>query len=186
MYKNIIPFYPVNNGELIWYQPRQFLHIYELRHQQECFATLLWNKQRMSSGIDPTASAVSAKGGWSFRHTDHILPMVTVRNLGEYIPYATFNFWSHDWGFLWMSNELTFAWERQEQDYSWIEIDHGEKMIIFRESELPSKNCAHVLIEPNAWDCPELVLITLLGWYLILVMREPGFLQNVSGEFPLI
>jgi hypothetical protein len=180
VHKKIIPFHPIKDGELYWYQPKQFIHIYELRHLQECFATFLWNRQRVIPIQEPSASAVSATGGWSFRHTDNLLPMVTVRNLGAYLPYATFDFWSHDRGMLWISDELSFTWERQDQIYSWLDPTKKDKLIQFKENDQFTKG-AQVEISPQAWGCTELVLLALLGWYLVLIMKEPDFLMNISG-----
>jgi hypothetical protein len=172
LYRKLKPLHPDLKGPLIWYQPKHVVHIYELRCENDYFATLLIHHQRRYLYSLTTATAVTAQEGWTFRHSNEIMPDITITNLGAFFPYATFVFWNFNQGMLWLTNNSRFLWERYEKEYSWSFLHNSESILHFREIEFSSKKGAEVFIPEKSWNLSELVILTLLGWFLILTMSQ--------------
>lgn len=167
-----MPLHPDLNGKLVWYQPRQVLQIFELRSMNEYYATLLINRQKHSIRPVTTATAVSAREGWSFRHTNEILPNITVSSLGSLLPFGTFIFWNYTQGMFCLSNETRYYWEQSQNIFAWSYLNNQQNIVLFHEIEIPSRKGAEVSIPSDSWNLPDLLVLTLFGWFLILHMIE--------------
>ncbi len=138
----------------------------------EYYATLLINRQRHSIRPETTATAVSAREGWSFRHTNEILPNINISSLGSLLPSGTFIFWNYTQGMLWVSNETRYYWERSNNNFTWSYLNNQQYIVRFHDIEIVSKKGAEVSIPAESWNLPDLMVLTLLGWFLILHMVE--------------
>jgi hypothetical protein len=172
LFRKFKPLHPNLNGKLVWYQPRQVLKIFELRSLNEYHATLLINRQRYSTRPETTATAVTATEGWSFRHTNELLPNITVSNLGSLLPIGTFIFWNYNQGMLWLTNESRYYWVRNNHDCLWSYLNSQQDILLFHEIEIASKKGAEVSIPAESWDLPDLMVLTLLGGFLMMHMVE--------------
>jgi hypothetical protein len=88
------------------------------------------------------------------------------------VPSGTFIFWNYNQGMFWLSSETRYYWERNENNFSWSYLNNQQHIILFHEIEIISKKGAEVSIHAESWNLPDLMVLTLLGWFLILHMVE--------------
>jgi len=152
---------------LQWKQPKRFHNEYKLHSQDHLWGTLIFDENQFIS----RATAKSAEQEWGFKYTRFTLPKVTVQKRNDLIAQAIIE---TNWGWY---GTLIFA---DGPRYLWKSTDYAENEFCFLTSEnhplvffKPHKGFlkfeAEVEIDPVVLPNPNLPLLTLLGWFLILL-----------------
>jgi hypothetical protein len=160
----------VTEPALRWTQPSTFKREYELRAGDEILATLRWQKP-----FGSLALAESADGTWTFKRSGFFSPKVTVRVLGSETEVAVFKpGWTGTEGMLRFSDGRSYQWLKPSFWISeWaLANDGGEPLIHFNPEFALFKQAAAVKIEPGAVPIPDLSFLTVLGWYLLILLSE--------------
>jgi len=160
------PISEISGQELLWIQPAARKRDHELRAGDDVVATLHFQRGSL-------ADAEAAGGHWTFKRQGFWQPRVTVRTAGSDADLAVFhprwvgggtlefadgravrlssaNFWQSEW--LWHENETP--------------------LIRFKGRHGFIKASGAVEIQPDAAALPDLAMLVLLGWYLILLYAE--------------
>ncbi len=164
------------NKNLLWIQPKALQRRFELRDEEMLVAAL-----EFKSSYGSLAAATTAEENWTFKRVGFFNPRVTVRRSEEEIDLAVYrpkwtgtqgvleftagrsyiwkvaNFWATRYEFLDSAGQPLLAYQSG--------IEHGKLSDLF-------KNQARVEILPTAHGLPELPLLVLLGWYLIVLSQE--------------
>lgn len=174
------PISEVANQELLWMQPAARKRDHELLAGDEVVATLRFQRGSL-------ADAEAAGGHWSFKRQGFWHPTVTVRTAGSDADIAVFhprwvgggtlefadgrplrlssaNFWQSEW-----------VWQEKEQPLIRFKGRHG----------LIKANGA-VEIPPEAVRLPDLPLLVLLGWYLILLYADDAAAASSASTVAVI
>src|SRR4030095_6644750 len=153
--------------QIEWVQPRALRMQYELRANSELIATL-----RFRSAFASFATGESADGCWTFKRVGFWQTRVTVRGCGDDSDIASFknNTWSGG-GTLELSDGRTFRattnlWQTKLE----FQNESNDTLIQFKSGGVIHQS-AKVEIQPSAVGIPELPLIMMLGWYLIVMMN---------------
>jgi len=157
------------NAELVWSQPRALDRAYELRSGAEILGTLQWK-----SGFGSLADATAAEGQWTFKRMGFFNPRITARAPGSESNLAVF---TPNWK---SEGPLEFA---SGQAFGWMAVGfwraqwafgkaNGEHLVDFEPHASFLKKSAVVKIAPDAFSLPELSLLILMGWYLILLRSD--------------
>jgi hypothetical protein len=158
----------LTGSELRWVQPSMLKMEYELKVQDEVAATL-----KFRSSFSSFAVGESGEGSWTFKRVGFWQRSVQVRELASDADLATFtrNIWKEG-GSLELnsgSRYLATANFWQNQFDLWTA---GRKPLIHYRIGGVWRPSAATLIETGAASLPELPWLTLLGWYLVLMMRR--------------
>ena len=160
------PISEVAGQELLWVQPAVRKREHELRAGDDVVATLRFQRGSL-------ADAQAAGGHWTFKRQGFWHPRVTVRTAGSDTDIAVFqprwvgggtlefpdgrtvrlssaNFWQSEW--VWQENE--------------------KPLIRFKGRHGIVKARGAVELQPDAVASPDLAMLVLLGWYLILLHAE--------------
>ena len=160
------PISETGDQELLWIQPAAGRREHELRAGDDVVATLRFQRGSL-------ASAEADGHHWTFKRQGFWHPRVTVRVAGSDADIATFlphwagggtlelndgrtvrlgsaNFWQSEW-----------VWQEKDQPLIRFKGRHGI---------VKAKGAAEIL--PAAAGLPEVPLLILLGWYLILLHAE--------------
>lgn len=154
---------------LRWSQPSALKREYELHAGDDVVATLRWQKTFGSLALAETAG-----GSWTFKRSGFLRPKVTVRMLGSEMEVGVFKpGWGGE-GTLRFSEGPCYEWQntsfwRSEWAFA---NDAGESLVHFKPEPAFFKQSAEVKVELCAVALPELSLLTVLGWYLMLLLSE--------------
>ena len=160
---------------LYWVQPTTFERWFELRSGDHVVATLGW---KTSCGT--LAGAESADGHWTFKRVGFLNPRVTVRDAGSEIDLAIFwPNWLGD-GRLEFAGGDVFRWQSTNfWATNWCFTDSGgTPLVAFKpgaeEAKLSDmfKQQAMVEVRPEGRAVPELPLLVLVGWYLMILRQD--------------
>jgi hypothetical protein len=149
--------------ELVWVQPARLKEEFELRAGDEVIATLRW--QRSSLAIAETADQ-----SWTFKREGFWHPRVTVRIPGSDDNIATFQPGWAGGGTLDLDpgKQLRFGapnfWHSQ---WDWLD-PHNQPLVHFKSHQGLLKVEGEVAIEPAAIKSPDMPLLVVLGWYLLV------------------
>ena len=160
------PISEIAGQELLWVQPAVRKREHELRAGDDIVAMLRFQRGSL-------ADAEAAGGHWTFKRQGFWQPRVTVRTAGSDADLAVFhprwvgggtlefpdgravrlssaNFWQSEW-----------VWQDGEKPIIWFKGRHGLV-----------KARGAVEIKPEDASHPDLAMLVLLGWYLILLHAE--------------
>jgi hypothetical protein len=160
----------VTQQALRWSQPSTFKREYELRAGDEVLATLRWQKP-----FGSLALAESTDGTWTFKRSGFFSPNVTVRVPGSETEVAVFKpGWRGTEGTFRFSDGRCYQWLNTSfWSSEWIFAkEGGEPLIHFKPEFAFFKQAAEVKVEPGAVPVPDLSLLTVLGWYLLILLSE--------------
>ena len=160
---------------LYWVQIKDMERGYELRVDDKIFAQLVFQ-----SAWGTLATGSSVEDGWTFKRVGFLNPRVTIRPPGEETNEA--EYWPKFWGggklifpdgrhFLWDSaNFWGTQWTFSDavENRLFVFLPGGE---VHKASE-DYHSQAVVEIDPRAYDHPELPLLLVLGWYLMVLQQE--------------
>ncbi len=162
--------------ELSWIQPKTSARAFELRVGDELLATL-----RFQSAFGSLAVADSSAGSWTFKRVGFFNPRVTVRVAGQEFDTAVYTpRWTGSDGKLAFANGRTYRWSVANfwsTKFQICDLD-GEPLIGYHSgSEKPRlsdifKTQAFVQVTPRGRELPDLPLLVLVGWYLIILQHE--------------
>jgi hypothetical protein len=154
---------------LHWMQPSVLKREFELLCGNEVVGTLRWQK-----AFGSLALAEGADGAWTFKRSGFLRPKVTVRPAGSETEAAVFKpSWGGE-GTLSFSDGRCYQWHHTSFWHSeWAFTNEaGEPLVHFKPDFALFKHAAEVTLEPSAVSVPDLSLLTLLGWYLMVLMSE--------------
>jgi hypothetical protein len=154
---------------LRWTQPSALSREYELHAGDEVLATLRWQKTFCSLAL-----AESADGAWTFKRSGFLSPKVTVRVPGSDTEVGVLKPGWRGEGTLRLADGRGYQWVntsfwRSEWAFA---NESGESLIHFKPEVAFIKQAAEVKVEPRAVAVSDLPLLTVLGWYLILLLSE--------------
>jgi hypothetical protein len=151
---------------------------YELRAGGSVVATLRWERAWGS-----LATGETAEGRWTIKRTGFLRPRVTVREAGSETQVALVSLHSGGTtGEVKLADEHEFRWNgmtphRAECAFTSVA---GEPLVTFRPRFVMMQSEAEIEIEKRALALPELSLLALLGWYLIVLINE----ETVAAGVP--
>jgi hypothetical protein len=156
----------VADQELLWVQPLARKRDHELRAGDDVVATVRFQRGSL-------ADAEADRKHWSFKRQGFWHPRVTVRVPGSDADIAVFR--PHWAG----GGTLEFADGRSVRLASanlwqteWAWQDKDQPLIRFKGRHGIFKATGGVEIQPEARGLPDVPLLVLLGWYLILLHAE--------------
>src|SRR5262245_39564144 len=119
------------------------------------------------------AIAQSAEGSWTFKRTGFLNPQVTVRVAGSDAEIATFKpSWKGD-GRVKMADGRRYRFVKLSfWSSEWaFDTDDGARIVHFQPKFALLKQATDVTVGAGG-QVPELAMLTLLGWYLIVLMAN--------------
>jgi hypothetical protein len=154
---------------LEWTQPNALRRRFELRAGGEVVATLRWEKTFGSSAV-----AESADGEWVFRYTGIFRSRISVRPAGSESEVAVLKPGWKGEGTLQGPGGRSYRWScasfwRSE----WLFANAaGEPLVRIKPGSATFRQSAEVRVEPRAVSLPDLPLLAVLGFYLIVLMSD--------------
>lgn len=165
----------IGGEQLIWIQPKAVEQSFELRGDEEVYATLNFPKS-----LGSLAEAAASNGKWTFKRVGFFNITVTIREVGKENDVAVFKPKRMSYsGTLEFSNGKVFHWQSSNFWSTRFEfLDSNNKTVaVFKSGvEEPKlkdwfKTQARVEIFEEAKDLPEMELLILFGWYLIIALQ---------------
>ncbi|HXF06806.1 MAG TPA: hypothetical protein VNM72_15540 [Blastocatellia bacterium] len=162
-------FREVVGQELMWVQPKRLTRRYELRVGEDVLATLQW--QEMFGSL---AVAESADGQWTLKRSGFLRARVTIRVAGSDCDSAVFvaGWWGN--GILEFLGGPRFIWKPLNfwrSEWAWTGVD-GALLLRVKRKFTWTKVEGRVQIEPTAGSVPQLSLLAILGWYLVVILSS--------------
>ncbi|MBA4407191.1 hypothetical protein C0389_07955 [bacterium] len=160
---------------LSWTQPKTTHQMFELKLKDNLYGTLHFPKS-----VGSLAEAETLDGKWTFKRVGFFTTRITVRKSGDENDLAVFkpNLMASS-GVLEFSDGKKFQWSAAnfwETKFEFKDADGGE-IVTFRsgmeDHKLKDwfKTQARVEIPEHKYNLPELPIMILLGWYLIIVLQ---------------
>lgn len=164
------------NRPLKWVQPGALKMHYELRSADELAASL-----RFRSSFGSFATAESADVCWTFKRVGFWQTSVTIRACGANDDIAVFrnNTWSGGGTLEFPDGRKILANTNFWQTRLEFKTESGETLVEFETAGLLHIS-ATVEIKPRAVAMPELPLIVMLGWYLVVMMYTDSAAATVA------
>jgi hypothetical protein len=160
---------------LYWIQPKTFERRFELRAGDSLIATLCFE-----TAFGTLATAESADGSWTFKRVGFLNPRVTVREVGVDTNLAVYQprFWGD--GSLEFRDGRVYRWRATNfwgTQWGFADSDENQLFALKPGVDKPKlsdllKTQALVEIEPQGHTLPELPLLVLLGWYLMILHHD--------------
>ena len=162
---------------MTWTQANASERTYELRAGNDVVAILRWQKAGGSLALGE-----SAEGKWSFKRTGFFGPKITVRAAGTESDIAVF---TPDWfagkGTLELAGGAKYRWVTTSFWRSQMAFcnEAGQPLVQYKPEWLLQLAAAKVEIAPAGAAVSELSLLTVLGWYFMLLMAEDTVATSV-------
>lgn len=152
--------------ELEWAQPNAWKMQYELHSGTEIVATL-----RFRSSFGSFATAESLDGCWTFKRIGFWQIRATIRVCESDIDLAMFknNSWSGGGSLEFPDGRKLLATTNGWQTKLEVKTEVGETLLRFNIRGLVHL-AATVEIHPAAVEMPELPLLVMFGWYLVVML----------------
>lgn len=170
----------VESGEkLTWIRESDDSRNFVLKAGQETVASLRWDKASGSLAIGESRGQ-----RWTFKRVGYFHPHVTIRNFGEAAEMARVEVRGGGAGMIHFTdgeryNFLANLW-RAEWEWS---TPSGATMIKFRRDFSIDERAGHVEIPKEHLSTIHLPMMTVLGWYLIVLIAEDAAMAwTVAGE----
>jgi hypothetical protein len=157
----------VADGELLWVQPSRMKQSFELRAGDKVVATLRWERSSLATGE-------TAEQSWTFKREGFWHPRITVRIPGSDDNVALFNPGWAGGGSLELPDGKTLHfgaanfWRSQ---WDWVDSARAP-LVHFKSHQGILKTEGQVEIEGTAVDSPDLPLLVVLGWYLLILFAR--------------
>ena len=153
--------------ELLWLQPSRMKQVFELKAGDEAVGGLTWKRSTLADGE-------TADHRWTFKREGFWHPQVTVRVPGSDTNVAVFRPHWTGGGTLEIAPGSEFRlgaanfWHSQ-----WDWVDAGDKPLVhFKSRQGLLKMEGQVEIESDAAKSPDLELLVVLGWYLLVLIAR--------------
>jgi len=162
-------------GELVWVQPARLKQEFDLTAGVEVVGTLRWNRASL-------ATAETAGQSWTFKREGFWHPRITVRLPGSDDNIATFQ---PGWG---GGGTLDLAWGPHvrfaaanfwHSQWDWIDAQ-GQPVVHFKSHQGLLKVEGQVEIEPGGIELPDLPLLVVLGWYLLVLFARDAAASSAA------
>jgi hypothetical protein len=152
-----------------WHQPDAIHRHYELRADDALIASLRWERPWGS-----LATGQTAEGTWTLKRAGFLRPRVTVRAAGSDSDAAIVQLQWGGIGDVQLADGHHFRWTRVTFWHSeWAFTDAGgEPLLVFKPNFTKMRREAEIEIGPHSLALPELSLLSLLGWYLMVLIEE--------------
>ncbi len=153
----------------LWRQPSQLRQEYEMVVGEEIVATLRWRKN-----VGTCAVARSPDGTWSFKAAGFLTPRVTIRLPNSDYDFAVFRSQGTGEGMLEAMAGQRFPWRCVsfwQNTWAFFDTD-GDRLVTIRPDSGGLKLGAQVNIELKASAHQEIGYITILGWYLMVLIAD--------------
>lgn len=161
---------------LQWVQPKMSERRFELRAREMVFASL-----EFQSMFGSLANAAAESGNWTFKRVGFFNPRVTVRNLGEEKELVVYRpDWTGIEGRIDFTGGAVYGWKPANfwaTHYSLLDAK-GEALVLFKQGIEDAslkdvfKVQARVEIQPAALLMPDMTLLVVLGWYLMILQAD--------------
>ena len=150
---------------LLWKQPKRLHKEYHLRSQDYIWGTLHYDKNYIIS----RATAKTADKEWKFKYTRFPLPEVSVKKEKDLVAKATIE---TNWGWhgrLIFTNGPRYTWKSNdvdEKEFSFLSPqDHP---VVFIKPRIGFFK-VEVEVDVTSLHSPHLPLLSMLGWFLVLL-----------------
>lgn len=161
---------------LQWVQPKMSERRFVLRTDDLVFARL-----DFQSVFGSLAHAAAESGSWSMKRVGFFNPRVTVRNMGEENELLLYRpDWTGMEGRIDFANGVIYTWKPANfwaTHYS-LRDAKGEVLVMFKQGIEDAslkdafKAQARVEIQPAALLLPDVTLLVVLGWYLMILQAD--------------
>ena len=150
-----------------WSQPSLLKRQYELRAGDEVIATL------RQKGFGSLALAETAGGSWTLKRSGFLRPKVSVRSESE-TEMAVFKPAWCGTGTLRLADGACYHWQNTSFWRSaWAFADEaGNPLVHFKPEAALWKRSAEMKVEAGARALPDLSLLAVLGWYLMILASD--------------
>ena len=168
-------------GELLWIQPARLKQEFELRAGDEVLATLRWQRSSLATGE-------TADQTWTFKREGFWHPRITVRLPGSEDNVATFQPGWAGGGTLDLppGQQLRFGaanfWHSQ---WDWLDAQN-QPLVHFKSHQGLLKVEGEVSIEAGGINSPDLPLLVVLGWYLLVLFAKDAAASSAGASAAVI
>jgi len=165
------PMREMGDREWTWDQPRSFAEQFELRASGDLVASL-----GREAGMSPARPyhAATAEGEWILKRRSLLLPSLDVRRPGSSEPVAVYRPGWLGRGRTRMQSGLEYPWKMESfWRFEWARMDQGgSPLVSFQPVFSFARARAHVEVTGTALRLPDLAILTVLGWMLMLSSRR--------------
>lgn len=177
------------NSTWEWIQTRAFLNLFELRSGRQLAGSFLWIHSKKRPRRNLISSGITADGNWIFETTYYIHPRVTVRSSSSNQIDAVFVATLSGSGILTCASGSSYAWRNMDPfgNHFGFSERGKEEILVFSPGLSTLQKGAKMFIDGQIESTPELSLLALLGFYLLLESNFrskqtplPISIQNVS------
>ncbi len=161
--------------QLNWIQPKAIQQIFELRGNEDLYAALIFPKS-----LGSLAEAEASNGKWTFKRVGFFNVSITIREVGKETDLAVYKPKRMSYsGSIEFANNKIFHWQSSNFWSTKFEFqdENNNTVVAFKSGiEEPKlkdwfKTQARVEIPELAKNLPELELLILFGWYLIIALQ---------------
>ena len=165
----------VGEEQLNWIQPKALEQTFELRGDEDLYASLIFPKS-----LGSLAEAEASNGKWTFKRVGFFNVTITIREVGKETDLAVYKPKRMSYsGSLEFTNSKIFHWQSSNFWSTKFEFQdaNNNTVVAFRSGiEEPKlkdwfKTQARVEFSEEAKKYPELELLILCGWYLIIALQ---------------
>jgi hypothetical protein len=162
-------------GELLWVQPARLTQEFELRDGDEVVGTLRWARPSLATGE-------TANQSWTLKREGFWHPRITVRVPPSEDNIATFAPGWAGGGMLDLGSgvQLRFGaasfWHSQ---WDWIDAQN-QPLVHFKSHQGLLKVEGQINIEAGAIERPDLPVLVVLGWYLLVLFGKDASAAYVA------
>jgi hypothetical protein len=156
----------VSNTELAWVQPSRTKQVFELRSGDDVLGGLSWMRSTLATGA-------TADHEWTFKREGFWHPQVTVRVDGSDANVALFRPHWAGGGILETDGKQFRLGAANFWHSQWDWLDASDKPVVhFKSRQGLLKMEGGVEIERDATKSPDLDLLVVLGWYLLVLFAR--------------
>ncbi len=169
----------IGQQELTWTQPRKSRRDYELRAGEEALATLRWDRQQRQ-----VAAGEAAEGRWTFRRQGFLHQQVEARLSESELVIARFQPLWRGGGTLELPDGQRFGLRPTSfWNAEWAWTTAGNDILLrIKRAARPSATKGQVDLLPGASALPEVSLLILLGWYLIMLAADDATTATIAAS----
>lgn len=156
----------VATGELVWVQPARLKQEFELRAGDEVVGSLRFERSSLATGE-------AADQSWTFKREGFWHPRITVRVPGSDVNIALFSpGWAGGGTLDLDGRQMRFVaanfWHSQ---WDWVDAQN-KPLVHFKSHQGLLKTEGQVEIQTEAIQSPDLPLLVVLGWYLLVLFAR--------------
>ena len=165
----------VEAEQLNWIQPKALEQTFELRGNEDLYASLIFPKS-----LGSLAEAEASNGKWTFKRVGFFNVTITIREVGKETDLAVYKPKRMSYsGSLEFSNGEIFHWQSSNfwsTKFEFQDVNNNTVVAFKSGIEEPKlkdwfKTQARVEFSEKAKKYPELELLILFGWYLIIALQ---------------